>query len=94
MGAGRPGLLPGLRAISAYPIRDRLGEIVCPTFIVWGANDHIVPVGDAGEFDRLIAQAEVTIYPGTGHLPMIERPSCFNEDLRAFLGEPAGTPRA
>jgi pimeloyl-ACP methyl ester carboxylesterase len=85
MGAGRPGLLPGLRALTAYPIRDRLGEIVCPTFIIWGGRDHIVPVGDASEFVRLIGGSRAVVYPDTGHLPMIERPSCFNEDLRAFL---------
>jgi pimeloyl-ACP methyl ester carboxylesterase len=87
MGAGRPGLLPGLRAITAYPIRERLGEIVCPTSIIWGARDRVVPVADASEFHRLIGQARTVIYPDTGHLPMIERPDCFNEDLRAFMAQ-------
>jgi pimeloyl-ACP methyl ester carboxylesterase len=86
-GAGRPGLLPGLRAMAAYPIRSRLGEIACPTLVVWGADDKLVPVGDAREFERLIDGARKIVYPDTGHLPMIERPACFNEDLRAFLKE-------
>jgi hypothetical protein len=30
------------------------------------------------------------IYPDTGHLPMLERPARFNEDLRAFLEEEPG----
>jgi pimeloyl-ACP methyl ester carboxylesterase len=89
-GAGRPGLLPGLRAMAAYPIRERLGEIACPTFIAWGAKDLLVPVRDAREFERLIAGARKVVYPDTGHLPMIERPACFNEDLRAFLVEQPG----
>jgi pimeloyl-ACP methyl ester carboxylesterase len=87
MGAGRPALLPGLRAITGYPIRDRVSEIVCPTLIVWGARDHMVPVGDAREFERLIGGSRAVVYPDTGHLAMIERPSCFNEDLRAFLAQ-------
>jgi pimeloyl-ACP methyl ester carboxylesterase len=89
-GAGRPGLLPGLQAMTAYPIRDRLGEIACPTLIVWGARDKLVPVRDADEFERLIAGARKIIYPDTGHLAMLERPACFNEDLRAFLEEEPG----
>ena len=86
-GAGRPGLLPALRAMSAYPLRDRLGEIVCPTLIVWGERDKLVPVSDAGEFERLIPGSRQVGYPDTGHVPMLERPDCFNEDLRAFLEE-------
>jgi pimeloyl-ACP methyl ester carboxylesterase len=89
-GAGRPGLLPGLRAIATHPIRERLGEIACPTFIAWGAKDLLVPVRDASEFERLIAGARKVVYPDTGHLPMIERPDCFNADLRAFLQEAPG----
>ncbi len=88
-GAGRPGLLPALRAMAAYPLRDRLGEIVCPTLIVWGALDRLVPVRDADEFARLIPGSRKIVYPDTGHVPMLERPDCFNEDLRSFLEEEA-----
>jgi pimeloyl-ACP methyl ester carboxylesterase len=89
-GAGRPGLLPALTAMASYPLRDRLGEIACPTLIVWGERDRLVPVGDAAEFERRIAGARKVVYPDTGHVPMLERPACFNEDLRAFLdGAPA-----
>ena len=86
-GAGRPSLLPGVRAMSAYPNRDRLGEIACPTLIVWGASDRLVPLRDADEFERRIPGARKIVYPDTGHVPEIERPACFNEDLRAFLEE-------
>ncbi|HUR83779.1 MAG TPA: alpha/beta fold hydrolase [Solirubrobacteraceae bacterium] len=91
-GAGRPGLLPALRAMSAYPLRDRLGEIVCPTLVVWGERDRLVPVRDASEFERLIAGSRRIVYPDTGHVPMLERPDCFNEDLRAFLLDEEGLP--
>ncbi len=84
-GAGRPGLMPGLRSMAAYPIRERLGAIACPTLIVWGARDRLVPVKDAAEFERLIPGARKIVYADTGHLPQLERPACFNEDLRAFL---------
>jgi len=88
-GAGRPSLLPGLRAMTGYPNRDRVGEIACPTLIVWGANDRLVPLRDADEFERRIAGSRKIVYPETGHVPEIERPVCFNEDLRAFLEERA-----
>ncbi|MEA2371400.1 MAG: hypothetical protein QOH12_1794 [Solirubrobacteraceae bacterium] len=81
------GFAEALDAITRYPIRDRLGEIVCPTLIVWGEEDRLVPVSDATELEWLIPNSRKLIYEETGHLPMLERPARFNADLRAFLGE-------
>ena len=54
--------------------------------IVWGRNDLLVPVGDAARYQRLIGDnARVEVFEDTGHAPMIERPSRFNELLRGFL---------
>ena len=41
-GAGKPGFLPALDALTDYPIRDRLDDIECPTLIVWGEKDLLV----------------------------------------------------
>src|SRR3712207_8714810 len=46
----RPGFLPGLRAIFEYDFRDRLPEIECPTLIIWGEDDMLVPKRDADEY--------------------------------------------
>jgi pimeloyl-ACP methyl ester carboxylesterase len=81
------GFGAALDAITRYPIRDRLGEIVCPTLIVWGEDDRLVPVSDATELEWLIPNSRKLVYEETGHLPMLERPARFNADLRAFLGE-------
>lgn len=90
-GAGRPGFMPAVRAMAGYPLRDRLAQIACPTLIVWGARDRVVPVRDAFAFEQLIGAARRIVYPDTGHLPMLERPARFNADLRAFLGETPAT---
>jgi pimeloyl-ACP methyl ester carboxylesterase len=86
-GTPKKGFLPALDALSDYPIRDRLGDIGCPTLIVWGPKDRLVPVKDAHEFDELIPDSRLKIYDDTGHVPMLERPERFNADLRAFLSE-------
>jgi pimeloyl-ACP methyl ester carboxylesterase len=91
-GIAKPGFDPALEALTRYPIRDRLGEIACPTLIVWGDEDRLVPVSDAAEFEWLIADSRKLTYPDTGHAPMMERPERFNADLRAFL-EQARHPR-
>ena len=90
-GAGKPGFVQALDALTSYPIRDRISDIGCPTLIVWGPKDMLVPIKDAHEFDRLIPDSKLLIYDDTGHVPMLERPERFNEDLRAFLAEQADT---
>ncbi|GAC1324248.1 MAG: alpha/beta fold hydrolase [Thermoleophilaceae bacterium] len=86
-GAGRPGFIPALEALSDYDFRDRLADISCPTLIVWGRDDMIVPVKDADEYERLIPGARKVLLDDTGHVSMIERPSTFNDELARFLDE-------
>jgi pimeloyl-ACP methyl ester carboxylesterase len=89
-GTGKQGFVPALEALMNYSFRDRLGEIEVPVLIVWGRNDILVPVDDAGEYAQLIgSNARSEIFEDTGHLPMLERPSRFNALLRAFMaGDP------
>ena len=84
-GAGKPGFDDALEAMTAYPIRDRLGEIRCPALIFWGEEDRLVPVRDAAEFEWLILDARKVLYPDTGHMVMLEQPERFNADVRAFI---------
>ena len=86
-GSGKPGFIDALDALTDYPIRDRLGEIACPTLIVWGTEDHLVPLRDADEFEKLIPNARKIVWEDTGHVPMLERPAAFNAELETFLAE-------
>ena len=90
-GAGKPGFDDGVAAMARYPIRDRLVEIDCPTLIVWGELDRLVPLRDAAEFEWLIRDARKIVYHDTGHAVMLESPGRFNDDLRAFVDEPLDT---
>jgi pimeloyl-ACP methyl ester carboxylesterase len=83
---GRPGFVPALKALLEYSYRDRLPQIRMPVLVVWGRNDLLVPVGDAERYRRLIGDnARVELVEDTGHTPMLERPSRFNELLQRFL---------
>ena len=86
-GAGKPGFLPALEAVLTHRISERLPQIACPTFVVWGADDHVIPVRDAKRFARLIPDVRVEILPDTGHVAMLERPERFNALLEEFLAE-------
>ena len=88
-GARNSGFVDALDALTDYPIRERLGAIACPTLIVWGTEDKLVPVRDAAEFARLIPDARKVVWPETGHVPMLERPAAFNALVESFMAEEA-----
>lgn len=86
-GAGKPGFMQALRANIDYPVKERLPEIACPTLIVWGDEDRVIPVHDASVFEELIPSSRKVIFEGTGHMAMLERPTAFNELLSEFVSE-------
>ncbi len=86
-GAGKPGFMHALRANIDYPLRERLPEIACPTLIVWGDEDKVIPVKDASVFEELIPHSRKVIFEDTGHMAMVERPQTFNELLGEFVAE-------
>ena len=93
-GTGKDGFDDALRACISYDFRDRLEEISCPTLIVWGAEDSVLSVDDAHEFERHIPQSEKVVMEDTGHVPQLERPQAFNETLLAFLTKAEEQPRS
>ncbi|MBW3652794.1 MAG: alpha/beta hydrolase [Actinobacteria bacterium] len=90
LGSGKPGFSDALEAMCRFPLRDRLEKIGCPTLIIWGDKDRLVPLKDASVFEELIPDARKIVYKDTGHVVMMERPDRFNEDVRAFLAEDPG----
>jgi pimeloyl-ACP methyl ester carboxylesterase len=93
-GAGRKAFVPTLDALTSYDFRDRLPDIRCPTLVVWGREDMLVPVQDADEFERRISNSRKLVMKDTGHVPMLERPTKFNDCLMDFLAEPREAPRS
>jgi len=49
-------------------------KISMPTLIIWGAQDRVLDVSAVEVFKQFIPHAEVQIYDGVGHLPMVEIP--------------------
>jgi pimeloyl-ACP methyl ester carboxylesterase len=86
-GAGKPAFIDALDALTDYDFRDRLDDVQVPVLLIWGEDDNLVPVKDADEFERLIPNARKVILDDTGHVPMLERPSTFNDLVVEFLAE-------
>jgi len=92
--SNRPGFMPALEALLEYDFTDRLGEIGCPTLLVWGREDILVPVEDADEYERLIPDARKVVFDETGHMPQLERAGEFNDCLMSFVSARSVSPTA
>lgn len=86
-GVGKPGFLPALEAIVSHSetLSQRLPQIDCPTLVLWGDEDPVVPVRDVDAFTQAIAGARKVVWKGIGHVAMFERGAEFNALLDAFL---------
>jgi pimeloyl-ACP methyl ester carboxylesterase len=79
------GFAASLEALYSYRLRDRLTEIDCPTLVVWGTHDQLVPIRHGRTMAELIPNARLEVFEQTGHVPMLERPARFNALVEEFL---------
>ena len=74
---------PGGQSVSA---RDRLYLMSnVPTLIMWGDQDHIIPVDHAHATHRAVPASRLEIIEGSGHFPHVEMPDRFAEVLTDFV---------
>jgi pimeloyl-ACP methyl ester carboxylesterase len=64
---------------------ERLPELSVPTLILWGEQDHWIPVEHAERFHTDIRGSTLVRYPDLGHLPMEEDPARTARDAMDFL---------
>jgi pimeloyl-ACP methyl ester carboxylesterase len=77
--------LAGVRAVTRFDARRRLGEIRCPTLIVAGGRDTTVPRASADLLRRRIPDARLVVVPGSGHATPYDRPALFNQLVLEFV---------
>jgi len=68
---------------------EELQRLRCGAELVWGAEDRIVPPGIADRAAELIADAEVRILAGVGHLVPSQAPEALHAAAVHLLGLPA-----
>lgn len=65
----------------------RLRSIAAPTLLLWGEQDHMIPVQNAQDYLRLLPNARFVRLPGMGHVPFEEAPAAALAPLERFLGQ-------
>ncbi|HEY5338962.1 MAG TPA: alpha/beta hydrolase, partial [Rhizomicrobium sp.] len=66
-------------------VKAHIGDIKAPTLILWGAQDHLIPVEAAHAFQHDIPGSQLVVYPATGHIPQEEVADQSAQDVRTFL---------
>jgi pimeloyl-ACP methyl ester carboxylesterase len=62
----------------------RLRRVRCPTLLLWGENDRLVPPAYGAAYATHLPQAELKLLPACGHLGMFECESAFVEAVADF----------
>jgi pimeloyl-ACP methyl ester carboxylesterase len=79
MQSDQPGIAPEI-----------LRSIRCPSLILWGEADGLLPASFPEYFEAHLPEGTVERLPGVGHLPMQERGRPVARRLRRFLAELPG----
>jgi pimeloyl-ACP methyl ester carboxylesterase len=67
-------------------LERRLAWVQCPTLIVWGEHDKLIPPVYAEALYMAIPGSRVVMLSDTGHMPMFEQPEAWSRVITAFAG--------
>jgi len=81
------GYLGCCKAIADCDLRNEAKSISVPTLLIVGEEDGSTPVNVVKDTANLIKNSEFKIIKGAGHLPCVEKPNIFSNELVKFLGK-------
>jgi pimeloyl-ACP methyl ester carboxylesterase len=65
-------------------LRERIHAIAVPTLVLWGEADRIVDTAYGRAWLTAIPGAQFKLLAKTGHVPLVETPEPFMEEVFAF----------
>ena len=81
------GYLGCCKAIADCDLRNEAKSISIPTLLIVGDEDGSTPVNLVKDTANMIKNSEFKIIKGAGHLPCVEKPEIFTNELVKFLGK-------
>jgi pimeloyl-ACP methyl ester carboxylesterase len=86
MEEGRPSVLHSdLYSCDQFDVRDRVELIACPSLVISGSEDRMVPLRHAQYLASAIPNASLQIIPNAGHMVMLEEPKAVAQALGDFV---------
>lgn len=62
-----------------------LRRVACPTRIMWGANDRLIPVAHGEFLQSHLPDAELQVFPACGHMLPFEKTDAFVAAVASFI---------
>ena len=90
--ADRAAMSPVIRSVmvNRSSTLEALRLVRCPTLVIAGERDTVVPPASALAHSRLLAEGSFEVLPGCGHLAALEGGAVFNQLVERFLEHPTG----
>jgi pimeloyl-ACP methyl ester carboxylesterase len=76
---------------SKYPDTALIAKVRCPTLIIWGKEDKIMPLDHAYRFLRDIKGSQLIVFDTCGHCAMIEKPDETATAIKQFFNNSVAT---
>lgn len=82
-----------IEAVMNHDLRDRLGGITTPTFVLGASDDQLTPEHFQRELADRVCDARLHVFPNGGHFFPRTRPDEFRDRVLSFLKEPVDATR-
>jgi pimeloyl-ACP methyl ester carboxylesterase len=56
-------------------LADHLRRVECPTLVLWGRQDRLIPLAHGEEYARRIPKARLEVFESCGHMVPFEKPA-------------------
>jgi pimeloyl-[acyl-carrier protein] methyl ester esterase len=76
----------GLDLLEGTDLRERLGELDCPSLWLLGERDTLVPLSLGERLPRYLRRGEVRSIAGAGHAPFLSHPAAVRAAIVDFVG--------
>jgi pimeloyl-ACP methyl ester carboxylesterase len=83
-------MLGDLLSLRTWAADERLGEVACPTLVLWGEDELPPMLAGSRQLAEGIPGAEQCVVPEAGHMVHFEKPDAVAAALRDFLAGPGG----
>jgi pimeloyl-ACP methyl ester carboxylesterase len=78
------GFMRRMRALQTFPDVD-LSKIIARTLVLYGEQDQAAQRGPVEKMAKTIPNAKFEVYPGAGHIGIIQFPEGYSKLISAFL---------
>ena len=79
--------IKAIESMTRYESVTDVSEIDVPVQVIVGQEDKLTPPSISRKMHGQIKDSRLSIIPGSGHLPNIEKPVEFNSSMKNFLEE-------